>query len=123
MQSFQVRRFSLAQLQTAAQGLYGEILELSNVDGDLSLEIAHADVGNDGYTRGHLAILSLSSFRAEQRAVGESLIIKFTDASTSHGVTSVKSLNAFHAGGLCSDWKLRVINRAPLSNVKYAQAH
>jgi hypothetical protein len=56
MQFFQVRRFSLAQLQTGAQGLYGEILELSNVDGDLSLEIAHADLGKDGNTRGHLAI-------------------------------------------------------------------
>ena len=28
-----------------------------------------------------------------------------------------------YAGGLCSDWKLRVMSRAPLSKVRYAHAH
>ncbi len=40
----------------------------------------------------------------------------------------VKSLNrsivnCFYAGGLCSDWKFRVIKRAPLLKLKYAHAH
>jgi hypothetical protein len=34
-----------------------------------------------------------------------------------------ESLNNFHAGGRCSDWKFRVINRAPLLKVKYDHPH
>jgi len=68
---------------------------------------------------------------AHLQAMAHSLRSESFKSSRVDSIGSLKIANAdlrqglaiHYAGGLCSDWKLRVISRAPLSKVRYAHAH
>ena len=82
-----------------------------------------ADSRSGGDIQGHLAFVPSYSCRGEQSAVEESLICKSATCHDAARHDKSEVVDTPHVGGLCSDWKLRVINRAPLAKEKYAQAH